>query len=180
MAILMGALLLGGASAGQGLLQGIANRKNAKYQNAQIKRQNTINLAQASYAAADMQREGALARMQLTKTKELQQRAAQAELSSTAATAGAAGVKGASVDAVAQDVQRELSEAEYETTVQYKQHQEDLQRRIHDIRQQALLGQAPKVHVPSYSQVLASSVMQGSFAIGGAYANQYFQLASQR
>ncbi len=174
------ALLLGGSAAGQGLLQGVANRKNAKYQNAQIKRQNFINLTQASHAAADMQRHGALARMQLARTKDMQRRAAEAEASSQTATAAATGVRGASVQAVAQDVQRELSEAEYESTDVYKQQQEDLRRRIHDIRQQAVLSQTQKVQVPSRGDVLANSLMQGAFAVGGAYANQYFKLGASR
>lgn len=172
------ALLLGGSALGSGLLQGVQQRQNAKYQNAQIKRQNIINMQQASYAAADALREGAVARMQLTRTREMQQRAAQAELSSTTAAAAAVGVKGSSVQAVAQDVQRELSEADYEVTVSYKQIQEDLRRRMHDTRQAAILGQAPSVRVPSHGQILTSSLLQGSFAIGGAYANEYFRLGA--
>lgn len=114
----MSLLIAAGLQLGGGLISGLAadkkERARVRAHNAAAIKQNTMNLAATEQAARalDLQRQSM--GVQVRKSLEIARRTADQTTGSINASAGAGGVMGMSIDAVAADVERDFEERRFE------------------------------------------------------------------
>ena len=106
-------------SAAQGVMGGLQQRKQTQAENKAKQIANTRNTLEAFQAVSSIEVMRGGVRQQTAKTMALAERRADEERSGTAAVASASGVKGASVDAVQDDIGRALGEAIGEAAIQH-------------------------------------------------------------
>jgi hypothetical protein len=166
------------ANAGQSLLGGLAEREQIKQQNKLIKQQNRTNTMETLYSVSLLDIQAAQSRMQAAQDLSTAGRMAKAATGDVVAQAAAAGVKGASVDAAAADIDRELGEAEasIERAAIDQAFNTNEQQRSMLAQTRANLGRL--ADVPSFGNILLRSAISGASQAGQAYASNYFQFGS--
>ena len=159
----------------QGAMQDGQNYKAAKAQFKEVRRQNRLREHEASVQQLQIEHEKSLLRQQVTKSLDLAQREAQRQAGGVNAAAAAAGVKGSTVDAVAQTVAQDLQERQYELQHQAEQGLQDLNAQIRQGWHYAQHGgQQPQRYESQIGQYLAQGVVNAATT----YANQYFKFGS--
>lgn len=176
----MAFLALLGAQVGMSVLSGVMGNKQqakqVKAQNKQIAKQNQANLLQAEATVLSMEAQRSVLRQQTAKHLALARTAARGSVGGIEAAAGASGIKGATVDAIKNDVERDLQAAEYEAESRYVWSEYDININQQSVLSQSKLGMTP---MQSFSpKSLGSMVAEGAMQAAGTYAVQYFQFGS--
>ncbi len=167
-----------GASALQSLVGGMQQRKQIKAQNKETARVNKINTLEAFQGVSAIEVQRGHLRQQTAKSLALVDRRAEEEAATTGAVAAAAGVKGASVDAVRMDIDRAEQEAQFEIEQQHITQEYDLNQRIRElmVSTQNSLGSMQKV--PSTGSIIGGALLNGAMSAGSQYASSYFKFGS--
>lgn len=165
-------------SAGQSALQGAQQRRAAQAQNKEIERANRANTAEAFQAVSSLEVQRGFLRKQTAKDLFLAQRTATEAGSSVEAAAAAAGVKGASVDAVQNEIDQDLSEAQGEIEIAHVNNEFNLNQQIRELLTQTRLNLGQLQRVPSTASILGNAIVAGGLSAAGTYANQYFKFGS--
>lgn len=173
-------LALLGAQVGMSVLSGVMGNsqqaKQVKAQNKQIVKQNQANLLQAEATVLSMEAQRSMLRQQTAKHLELARTSARGSTGGIEASVGAAGIKGATVEAIKSDVERDLQAVEYETESRYVWSEYDINMNQQSVLSQSKLGMTP---MQSYNpKSLGSMVAEGAMQAAGTYAGQYFQFGS--
>ena len=163
------------AQAAQGIFKSLQNRKAIKAENAEKRRVNTANVAEAFQAVSGIEVMRGNVRTQTAKTLALADRRAGEERSGTAAVAAAAGVKGASVDAVEDDINRALGEAVGEAEMQHITEEFNLNQQIRSLMVNTRFGLLKEQKVPSVWSAVLSGAVDGLMSAGQTYASAYFK-----
>lgn len=170
------------AYAGVQALQGIMG---AKQQNKQIKAQNKLdletnrlNMLEADYAKFALDAQRTAVRDQTAKQLDLANRMRMQSRGSVQAQAAAAGVKGASVEHVVQDIDRDAQERKFELENQHVWSEYDITQQQVNVYGSARAALLRPRRMQSSSQILMGSVLQAGLNTAGLYANQYFKIGS--
>ena len=166
-------LATGALSLGQSLLSNRAATRQAAAENAAraaANKQTVLNTAQ-SVGAINVQ----AAELRTNAARQLHQAevAALSATGSAVANAAAAGVKGASVDAVTNDIDRELGEAQVTVEQNLETQQYNLQNRLREL----ISGAAASLRGEVVAQT-SNPLLDAAFATGGAYLNNYMKFGS--
>lgn len=171
-------LAIGGLSAAQGIFGGLQQRQQIKAQNKLTKEANRRNVLEAFQGVSAIEVQRGQVRTQTAKNLQLAGRMADEARGSTRAAQAAAGVKGASVDATLDDIDREQAEVSVELQQQHVAQEYDLNNSIRELMvgTSAGLGQLQKV--PSTGSIILGGLVQGGLSAGSAYATQAFHFGS--
>lgn len=166
-------LAVGAMQLGQSLLNNRVATRQAAAENAAraaANRQTVLNTAQ-SIGAINVQ----AAELRTNAARQLHQAevAALYATGTAVAQAAAAGVKGASVDAVTDDIDRELGEAQVTVAQNLETQQYNLQNRLREV----IAGAAASMRGEVTAQT-TNPLLDVAFATGGAYLNQYMKFGS--
>jgi len=172
--IAQAALSIGGA-----LLKGKQEGKDADAANAAKAKANLANAIDTADSIGTLQAQAGLFKSQAAAARTAAGRQALLGRGSAEAQAASAGVRGASVDAVLSDIDRELgwAEADLERNVDVEQF--NMQTRL-----RSLISNA-KANVYGYSPVagndtlLSGALMQRALTVGSNYANNYFKFGGK-
>lgn len=167
-----------GASALQGLLGGMQDQKNIKARNAEIARVNHINTLEAFQGVSAIEVQRGRVRQQTAKNLALVDRRAEEEAATTGAISAAAGVKGASVDAVRSDIDRAEQEARFELEQQHITQEHDLNQRVRELMVSTKNNLGSMQKVPSTGNIIGGALLSGALSAGSAYASSFFQFGS--
>lgn len=162
-------------AAAQGVMQGLQQRKQTKAENKAKQIANTQNTLEAFQAVSGIEVMRGGVRQQTAKTLALADRRATEERSGTAAVAAASGVKGASVDAVEDDIGRALGEAIGEAEIQHINQEYSLNQQIRSLMVQTRFNLLQEQKVPSALQAALGGAMNGLMGAGQTYASSYFK-----
>lgn len=165
-------------SAGQNALQGRQQQQATIAQNNKIAKADKANVAEAFQAVSSLEVQRGFLRRQTAKDLSLAVRAANEQGSGAEAAAAAAGVKGASVDAVQQEIDQDLTEAQGEMELAHIQGEFNLNQSIRELLTQTRLNLGQLQKVSSNSTVLGNALVAGAFSAAGTYADQYFKFGS--
>lgn len=170
------------AYAGVQALQGIMG---AKQQNKQIKAQNKLdletnraNMLEAEYARTALDAQRTAVRDQTAKQLDLANRMRMQAQGGVQAQAAAAGVKGASVEHVVQDIDRDAQERKFELENQHVWTEYDITQQQVNVYGSARAALLRPRRMQSSSQILKGSVLQAGLNTAGLYASQYFEIGS--
>lgn len=167
-----------GMSAAQSYFGGIQDQAMAKAKNRQIRAQNKTNAVEAAYSIANIRLQGAQARKQSASDLAMAARMAGTATGEATAASAAAGVKGASVDAAAQDIQVELDRARGEVQESAIMDAFNMNQQIRNLAVQTRLNFGTMQHVPSMGNIIARSAMNGAMSAGSQYAASYFKFGA--
>lgn len=167
-----------GASALQSLVGGTQQRKQIEAQNKEIARVNAINTLEAFQGVSAIEVQRGRVRQQTAKNLALVDRRAEEEASSTGAIAAAAGVKGASIDAVRMDIDRAEQEAQFELEQQHVTQEYDLNQRIRELMVSTKNSLGSMQKVPSTGSIIGGALLSGALSAGSQYASSFFKFGS--
>ena len=167
-----------GMSGLQSVLGGLQTREQIAAQNAANAAANYRNTVEAFQGVSAIEVQRAQLRQQTAKTLDLAGRRAEEEASTTGAMAAAAGVKGASVDAVQDAIARERQDAEFEIASQYSSQDYNLNQQIRELVTGTRLNFAQMQKVPSIGSVISGGLTSGALSAGSMYASSYFKFGS--
>lgn len=167
-----------GASALQSLAGGMQQRKQIEAQNKEIARVNAINTLEAFQGVSAIEVQRGRVRQQTAKNLALVDRRAEEEASSTGAIAAAAGVKGASIDAVRMDIDRAEQEAQFELEQQHVTQEYDLNQRIRELMVSTKNSLGSMQKVPSTGSIIGGALLSGALSAGSQYASSFFKFGS--
>jgi len=167
-----------GASALQSLIGGMQDRKNIKAQNKETARVNAVNTLEAFQGVSAIEVQRGRVRQQTAKNLALVDRRAEEEAATTGAVAAAAGVKGASVDAVRMDIDRAEQEAQFEIEQQHVTQEYDLNQRIRELMVSTKNSLGSMQKVPSTGSIIGGALLSGALSAGSQYASSFFKFGS--
>lgn len=174
----MGPLLaLAGLSAGQALLGGIAERKQAKANLEAARLANVETWKNAGRAVNSVNLQRTIARGQTSSERFALRRQTSEALGMSNLSATASGTIGASTEAARWDIQRQLSEVDTAILQNHTIQELNLNSSLEDIMQQAKSAMRSSAKPASYGQVFTSAVLSGAISAGGAYAQSKFALS---
>lgn len=168
-------LAMGAMSAGKSFLDNKEKVRQAKLENKAREKTDLRNLADAAQQVGGL---GVLAgeyRRQATETRIAAQREVGKARGTAEAQAGAAGIKGASVDAVFQDLDREFAEAEVDIQRDLENKQYNLGNSLRALQLSTANGMLGQIN-PNAG--LKSPLADGLMTMGSMYANAYFQFGA--
>lgn len=170
-------LAAGAMSAGKTALDNKDKQDQAKRVNRAREKVDLRNLADAAQQVGSLGMLAGEYRRQATETRISAQREIGKARGTAEAQAGAAGIKGASVDAVFDDLDREFGEAEVAIDRDLENKQYNLGEQLRSLQlstANGLLGQInPKAG-------LQNPLLNGALTMGSMYANSYFQFGAQK
>ena len=170
-------LAAGAMSAGKTALDNKDKQDQAKRGNKAREKVDLRNLADAAQQVGSLGMLAGEYRRQATETRISAQREIGKAQGTAEAQAGAAGIKGASVDAVFDDLDREFGEAEVAIDRDLENKQYNLGEQLRSLQlstANGLLGQInPKAG-------LQNPLLNGALTMGSMYANSYFQFGAQK
>ena len=167
-----------GASTLQSLIGGTQQRKQIEAQNKEIARVNQINTLEAFQGVSAIEVQRGRVRQQTAKNLALVDRRAEEEASTTGAISAAAGVKGASVDAVRADIDRAEQEAQFEVEQQHVTQEYDLNQRIRELMVSTKNSLGSMQKVPSTGSIIGGALLSGALSAGSQYASSFFKFGS--
>lgn len=167
-----------GASALQSLIGGKQQQKQIKAQNKEIARVNAVNTLEAFQGVSAIEVQRGRVRQQTAKNLSLVDRRAEEEAATTGAVAAAAGVKGASVDAVRMDIDRAEQEAQFEIEQQHVTQEYDLNQRIRELMVSTKNSLGSMQKVPSTGSIIGGALLSGALSAGSQYASSFFKFGS--
>lgn len=170
-------LAAGAMSAGKTALDNKDKQDQAKRENKAREKVDLRNLADAAQQVGSLGMLAGEYRRQATETRISAQREIGKARGTAEAQAGAAGIKGASVDAVFDDLDREFGEAEVAIDRDLENKQYNLGEQLRSLQlstANGLLGQInPKAG-------LKNPLMEGLLTMGSMYADSYFKFGAQK
>lgn len=170
-------LAAGAMSAGKAALDNKGKQDQAKRENKAREKVDLRNLADAAQQVGSLGMLAGEYRRQATETRISAQREIGKARGTAEAQAGAAGIKGASVDAVFDDLDREFGEAEVAIDRDLENKQYNLGEQLRSLQlstANGLLGQInPKAG-------LKNPLMEGLMTMGSMYADSYFKFGAQK
>ncbi|MFA6735224.1 MAG: hypothetical protein WCS71_09025 [Sphaerochaetaceae bacterium] len=170
-------LAAGAMSAGKAALDNKDKQDQAKRENKAREKVDLRNLADAAQQVGSLGMLAGEYRRQATETRISAQREIGKARGTAEAQAGAAGIKGASVDAVFDDLDREFGEAEVAIDRDLENKQYNLGEQLRSLQlstANGLLGQInPKAG-------LKNPLMEGLMTMGSMYADSYFKFGAQK
>lgn len=170
-------LAAGAMSAGKTALDNKDKQDQAKRENKAREKVDLRNLADAAQQVGSLGMLAGEYRRQATETRISAQREIGKARGTAEAQAGAAGIKGASVDAVFDDLDREFGEAEVAIDRDLENKQYNLGEQLRSLQlstANGLLGQInPKAG-------LKNPLMEGLMTMGSMYADSYFKFGAQK
>lgn len=170
-------LAAGAMSAGKAALDNKDKQDQAKRENKAREKVDLRNLADAAQQVGSLGMLAGEYRRQATETRISAQREIGKARGTAEAQAGAAGIKGASVDAVFDDLDREFGEAEVAIDRDLENKQYNLGEQLRSLQlstANGLLGQInPKAG-------LKNPLMDGLMTMGSMYADSYFKFGAQK
>lgn len=170
-------LAAGAMSAGKAALDNKDKQDQAKRANKAREKVDLRNLADAAQQVGSLGMLAGEYRRQATETRSSAQREIGKARGTAEAQAGAAGIKGASVDAVFDDLDREFGEAEVAIDRDLENKQYNLGEQLRSLQlstANGLLGQInPKAG-------LKNPLMEGLMTMGSMYADSYFKFGAQK
>lgn len=168
-------LMMGAMSAGKAALDNKEKIKQAKLENKAREKADLRNLADAAQQVGSLSMMAAQYRQAATKARTDADREVGKARGTSEAQAGAAGIKGASVDAVFVDLDRELSEANVGIERNLENEQYNLGEQLRQLQYSTangLLGQMnPRAG-------LRSPLAEGAMTMGSMYAQAYFKFGA--
>lgn len=153
----------------QGYMQGLADRGLIRAQNKMTAEANRENTRETARAIGSIEVQKAYLRQQATKASTAAERSAEAAGASVTAQAAAAGVKGASVQAVSDSIENELFAAVDEIRSNALINERNLNNQIISMATQARLNLGKFVPVPSRSDILKSALTGAGIKAAGDY-----------
>lgn len=171
-------LAMFGMQAAQGSVQGLVQRKDMYAQNKAIAQMNLANIDAAKESILNVQMQQNFARQQAAASIDAARRAALSSGGVFEAEAAAAGVRGASVDAVQMDIERALGENVDQQRADAVMTEFNLNAEIVNIAANTRMNLTPVHKIPSVSSTLARSVVGAGISTGAAYAASRFQFGS--
>lgn len=170
-------LAAGAMSAGKAALDNKDKQDQAKRENKAREKVDLRNLADAAQQVGSLGMLAGEYKRQATETRISAQREIGKARGTAEAQAGAAGIKGASVDAVFDDLDREFGEAEVAIDRDLENKQYNLGEQLRSLQlstANGLLGQInPKAG-------LKNPLMEGLMTMGSMYADSYFKFGAQK
>lgn len=166
------------AAAGGSVLTGLMTRKDMAKQNEAIARQNLAQTMQAQESMLAVELQKSFVKQQSAQTMHTARRVASQEAGVQTAMAAAAGVRGASVDAVQNDIQRELGEAIDSARADAVMQEFNLNQQIKQIAASTSLNLTPYHDIPSIGQTLVRGLISGGIQTGSAYAASRFKFGA--
>lgn len=170
------------ATAGMAGMQSLGKGRQAQMQtwkqNTETAGTNVINGMQALRTIQSLEVQRGAVRQQTAKDLHLAQRAAFEAEGTAGAVIAATGIKGASVDAVQSDIDRELGEVNGELQLQHISQEFNINQQIESVAWGARFGMSPLMRNISSSEVWKAAAGSALMAAGGMYANQYFKFGS--
>lgn len=170
-------LVAGAMSAGKTALDNKDKQAQAKRENKAREKTDLRNLADAAQQVGSLGMLAGEYRRQATETRISAQREIGKARGTAEAQAGAAGIKGASVGAVFDDLDREFGEAEVAIDRDLENKQYNLGEQLRSLQlstANGLLGQInPKAG-------LKNPLMEGLMTMGSMYADSYFKFGAQK
>lgn len=175
----MSALLaMFGMQAAQGATQGLLQRKEMQRQNEAIAKANLANINAAQEAILAVGVRKSFVRQQAQSSMESARRAALGASSEATAEAAAAGVRGASVDAVQSDIDRALGENIDQQRADAIAEEFNLNAEIQNIAANTRMNLTPLHRVPSATSTLLRAGVGAGVQAGAAYAGSRFQFGT--
>lgn len=167
-----------GMQAAGGAVQGLLQRKDMFKQNKVIAKVNlaNINAAKESILAVGMQQN--FARQQAAASIDAARRAALSAGGVFENEAAAAGVRGASVDAVQVDIERELGENVDQQRADAVMTEFNLNAEISNIAANTRMNLTPVHKIPSVGSTLVRAAVGAGISTGATYAASRFQFGS--
>lgn len=170
-------LMMGAMSAGSTALGNKEKIKQGKLENKARGKADLRNLADAAQQVGSLSMMAAQYRQAATKARTDASREVGKARGTAEAQAGAMGLKGASVDAVFTDLDRELGEAEVAIERNLENEQYNLGEQLRTLQHataNGLLGQMnPRAG-------LKNPLMEGAMTMGSMYAQSYFQFGASK
>lgn len=167
-------------SIGSSLIKGRDNAAAAKLQNVEIAQTNLRNAMDTAQSVNTMQAQATLLKDQAATSRSAAQRQAMLGQSGAEAQAASAGVRGASVDAVLTDIDRELgwANADLERTVDVEGF--NMQTRLKSLISNAQAGVFTKLPVASTGEIFGNAIVAGAESAANKYANTYFKYGASK
>lgn len=171
-------LAMFGMQAAQGAVQGLLQRKDMFEQNKAIAEANLANINAAKKSILNVQMQQNFARQQAAASIDSARRAALSAGGVFEAEAAAAGVRGASVDAVQMDIERELGENVDQQRADAVMTEFNLNAEISNIANSTRMNLTPLHKIPSVGSTLVRAAVGAGISTGAAYAASRFQFGS--
>lgn len=170
-------LMMGAMSAGKAHIDNKEQIKKGKRENAAREKVDLRNLADAAQQVGSLGMLAGEYKRQATETRIAAQREIGKARGTAEAQAGAAGIKGASVDAVFADLDREFGEAEVAIDRDLENKQYNLSDQLRQLQLSTANGLMGQINPRAG---LKSPLMEGAMTMGSMYANAYFQFGAQK
>lgn len=171
-------LLMFGAQAAGGAVTGLLERKDMYAQNKAIAEANIRAIRAANDTLMGVRAQQNFARQQAQASMDSARRAAMSASGTYTAEAAAAGVRGASVDAVQVDIDRALGENIDQQRADAVQTEFNLNAEIQNIAAQTRMNLTPLHKIPSVGTTLLPAALGAGISTGAAYAASRFQFGS--
>lgn len=171
-------LLMFGAQAAGGAVTGLLERKDMYAQNKAIAEANIRAIRAANDTLMGVRAQQNFARQQAQASMDSARRAAMSASGTYTAEAAAAGVRGASVDAVQVDIDRALGENIDQQRADAVQTEFNLNAEIQNIAAQTRMNLTPLHKIPSVGTTLFRAALGAGVSTGAAYAASRFQFGS--
>lgn len=168
-------LAAGVMAAGQSAMGNIQSQRAAIAENQARSVANRATVLNAAQTVSAINVQEAAARTDAARQLHEAEVAAYAATGSAKANAAAAAVKGASVDAVTDDIQRELGEAQVTTQQNLETQQYNLQNRLREV----ISGASASISGIVRAQT-TDSLVAGLTGAGAAYMNNYMQFGASK
>lgn len=171
-------LAMFGIQAAQGAVQGLLQRKEMLRQNEAIAKANLANINAAKETMLAVGIRKSFVRQQAQSAMDSARRAALSASGAATAEAAAAGVRGASIDAVQDDIARALGENIDQQRADAIVEEFNLNAEIKNIAINTRMNLTPLHRVPSATSTLLRAAVGAGVQTGAAYAGSRFQFGT--
>ena len=171
-------LAMAALSVGGSLLKGKDEARAARARNVQVEKANLANAVNTAHSVSTLKAQATLFQDQAANARAAAERQALSGASGAEAQAASAGVRGASVDAVISDIDRELgwANANLERTVDIEAF--NMQTRLRSLISGAQANVYGYTPVQSTNSIMSDAVVQAGMEAGSTYANSYFKFGA--
>jgi hypothetical protein len=175
----MWALIAQGIQAiGGVIIEGKAKNKQAAAENARVREANLLNAIETADSVSTLMGQQVVLRDKASTAHAAAIRQASLSKDSAEAQAAAAGVRGASADAVIQDIDRELGWATASIDSASEVEQFNMQTRLRSLISSSKANVIKGQPVGGTSSLITAAIGQGLLQMGATYASNYFQFGA--
>lgn len=170
-------LMMGAMSAGKTALDNKDKQAQAKRENKAREKVDLRNLADAAQQVGSLGMLAGEYRRQATETRISAEREIGKARGTAEAQAGAAGIKGASVDAVFTDLDREFGDAQVAIDRDLENKQYNLSEQLRTLQLQTANGLLGQTNTRAGQ---TNPLLSGAMTVGSMYASAYFQFGASK